>query len=83
LWSYPGLPWPRRPRSSGPGHFPQLAHSRRYVGGTRTRSVAQSGPFIEGCAVYAEQVRADTASADCPSGFGADAPTTQSRSASS
>jgi uncharacterized protein (DUF885 family) len=42
-----------------PGHFLQLAHSRRYTGSTRTRSVARSGPFIEGWAVYAEQVMAD------------------------
>ena len=39
-----------------PGHFLQLAHSRRYAGTTRTRSVARSGPFIEGWAVYAEEV---------------------------
>jgi uncharacterized protein (DUF885 family) len=39
-----------------PGHFLQLAHSRRYAGTTRTRAVARSGPFIEGWAVYAEQV---------------------------
>jgi hypothetical protein len=39
-----------------PGHFLQLAHSRRYSGSTRVRSVARSGPFIEGWAVYAEQV---------------------------
>jgi uncharacterized protein (DUF885 family) len=42
-----------------PGHGLQLAHSRRYVGSTRVRSVARSGPFIEGWAVYAEQVMAD------------------------
>ncbi len=41
-----------------PGHFLQLAHSRRYAGTTRTRSVARSGPFIEGWAVYAEEVMA-------------------------
>lgn len=39
-----------------PGHFLQLAHSRRYVGTTRTRAVTRSGPFVEGWAVYAEQV---------------------------
>ena len=39
-----------------PGHFLQLAHSRRFAGSTRVRSVARSGPFIEGWAVYAEQV---------------------------
>ena len=42
-----------------PGHFLQLAHSRRYVGSTRVRAVARSGPFIEGWAVYAEQVMAE------------------------
>jgi uncharacterized protein (DUF885 family) len=42
-----------------PGHFLQLAHSRRYVGTTRTRAIARSGPFIEGWAVYAEQVMAE------------------------
>ena len=42
-----------------PGHFLQLAHSRRYVGSTRVRAVARSGPFIEGWAVYAEEVMAD------------------------
>jgi uncharacterized protein (DUF885 family) len=39
-----------------PGHFLQLAHSRRFAGSTRIRSVARSGTFIEGWAVYAEQV---------------------------
>ena len=42
-----------------PGHFLQLAHSRRYIGSTRVRAVARSGPFIEGWAVYAEQVMAE------------------------
>ncbi len=42
-----------------PGHFLQLAHSRRYQGSTRARAVARSGPFIEGWAVYAEQVMAE------------------------
>ncbi|MFG3645178.1 DUF885 domain-containing protein [Micromonospora sp. NPDC047762] len=39
-----------------PGHFLQLAHARRYVGGTRVRALAESGPFIEGWAVYAEEM---------------------------
>ncbi|MGC4809298.1 DUF885 domain-containing protein [Micromonospora sp. DT228] len=39
-----------------PGHFLQLAHARRYVGATRVRALAESGPFIEGWAVYAEEV---------------------------
>jgi uncharacterized protein (DUF885 family) len=42
-----------------PGHFLQIAHSRRYVGSTRARALARSGPFIEGWAVYAEEVMAD------------------------
>ncbi len=42
-----------------PGHFLQLAHSRRYAGSTRIRAVARSGPFIEGWAVYAEECMAD------------------------
>ncbi|MDG4760041.1 DUF885 domain-containing protein [Micromonospora sp. WMMD710] len=41
-----------------PGHFLQLAHARRYVGGTRVRALAESGPFIEGWAVYAEELMA-------------------------
>jgi len=39
-----------------PGHFLQLAHARRASVPTRVRAVARSGPFIEGWAVYAEQV---------------------------
>jgi uncharacterized protein (DUF885 family) len=42
-----------------PGHFLQLAHSRRYRGSTRVRALGRSGPFVEGWAVYAEQVMAD------------------------
>jgi uncharacterized protein (DUF885 family) len=41
-----------------PGHFLQLAHARRYVGDTRVRALAESGPFIEGWAVYAEELMA-------------------------
>jgi hypothetical protein len=37
-----------------PGHFLQLAHSRRFRAGTRVRSLGLSGPFVEGWAVYAE-----------------------------
>lgn len=40
-----------------PGHFLQLAHSNRYPG--KLRAVLSSGTFIEGWAVYAEQVMAD------------------------
>jgi hypothetical protein len=39
-----------------PGHFLQLAHGRRYRGSTRTRNVGFSGTFVEGWAVYTEQV---------------------------
>ncbi|MFF4876527.1 DUF885 domain-containing protein [Micromonospora sp. NPDC000668] len=41
-----------------PGHFLQLAHARHYVGGTRVRALARSGPFIEGWAVYTEELMA-------------------------
>ncbi|MEU4339527.1 DUF885 domain-containing protein [Micromonospora lupini] len=41
-----------------PGHFLQLAHARRHVGGTRVRALARSGPFVEGWAVYAEELMA-------------------------
>ena len=40
-----------------PGHFLQIAHSNRYPG--RLRSVLTSGTFIEGWAVYAEQMMAE------------------------
>jgi uncharacterized protein (DUF885 family) len=39
-----------------PGHFLQLAHSRRFRGSTRARALGFSGPFVEGWAVYAEQL---------------------------
>jgi hypothetical protein len=42
-----------------PGHFLQLAHSRRYRGSNRTRALCYSGPFVEGWAVYAEEMMAD------------------------
>jgi hypothetical protein len=42
-----------------PGHFLQLAHARRYRGRTRVRALGMSGPFVEGWAVYAEQVMSD------------------------
>ncbi|HJN13462.1 MAG TPA: DUF885 domain-containing protein [Pirellulaceae bacterium] len=40
-----------------PGHFVQLAHSNRYPG--KLRAVLASGVFIEGWAVYTEQMMAD------------------------
>jgi uncharacterized protein (DUF885 family) len=39
-----------------PGHFLQLAHSRRYRGATRARALCRSSPFIEGWAVYTEEL---------------------------
>jgi hypothetical protein len=42
-----------------PGHFLQLAHSRRYRGSTRARALGFSGPFVEGWAVYAEELMAE------------------------
>ncbi|WP_405113688.1 DUF885 domain-containing protein [Micromonospora sp. NBC_01405] len=41
-----------------PGHFLQLAHARRYDGRTRVRALAESGTFIEGWAVYTEELMA-------------------------
>lgn len=39
-----------------PGHYLQLAHSNRLEAPTMVRSIFSSGTFIEGWAVYAEQV---------------------------
>ena len=39
-----------------PGHVEQLSHARRYRGDTLIRSVLSSGSFIEGWAVYAEEL---------------------------
>jgi Bacterial protein of unknown function (DUF885) len=41
-----------------PGHFLQLAHARRCRGSTRVRRLGFSGPFVEGWAVYAEELMA-------------------------
>jgi hypothetical protein len=41
-----------------PGHFLQIAHSRRFRAGTRVRALGRSGPFVEGWAVYAEELMA-------------------------
>lgn len=41
-----------------PGHFLQLAHARRFQGSTRVRALGFSGPFVEGWAVYAEELMA-------------------------
>jgi len=42
-----------------PGHYLQLAHSRRFAGGTKIRAALWSGSFVEGWAVYAEEFMAD------------------------
>jgi uncharacterized protein (DUF885 family) len=43
-----------------PGHYLQLAHSRRFTGsGTAIRAVLRSGSFVEGWAVYAERLMAE------------------------
>ncbi|MFL6074018.1 MAG: DUF885 domain-containing protein [Mycobacteriales bacterium] len=41
-----------------PGHALQLAHARRYRGSSRARAFCSSGSFVEGWAVYGEQVMA-------------------------
>jgi uncharacterized protein (DUF885 family) len=42
-----------------PGHFLQLARSNEFRAPTLVRAIFQSGPFIEGWAVYCEQVMAE------------------------
>ena len=39
-----------------PGHVEQLSHSNRYAGRTKVRAVYMSGSFVEGWAVYAEEL---------------------------
>jgi hypothetical protein len=39
-----------------PGHALQLQHSNRFAGATKARAAWRSGSFVEGWAVYAEQV---------------------------
>src|SRR5258707_10146729 len=41
-----------------PGHYLQLQHSRRFSGSTRLRAALWSGSFVEGWAVYAEELMA-------------------------
>jgi hypothetical protein len=41
-----------------PGHFLQIAHARRFHADTRVRALGWSGPFVEGWAVYAEELMA-------------------------
>jgi uncharacterized protein (DUF885 family) len=49
-----------------PGHFLQLAHARRFRGQTRARALGWSSPFVEGWAVYAEEMMADYGYAGLP-----------------
>jgi len=42
-----------------PGHYLQLAHARRFAGSTQARAALWSGSFVEGWAVYAEELMAD------------------------
>jgi uncharacterized protein (DUF885 family) len=39
-----------------PGHALQIQHSNRFAGGTKVRAAWRSGSFVEGWAVYTEQV---------------------------
>lgn len=39
-----------------PGHVLQLGHARRFRGGTPVRAALRSGSFVEGWAVYAEEL---------------------------
>ena len=41
-----------------PGHVLQLGHSRRFTGATPVRAAFRSGSFVEGWAVYAEELMA-------------------------
>ncbi len=41
-----------------PGHVLQLGHSRRFTGATPVRGAFRSGSFVEGWAVYAEELMA-------------------------
>jgi uncharacterized protein (DUF885 family) len=42
-----------------PGHYLQLAHAAKFKAPTKLRAVFQSGVFVEGWAVYAEQLMAE------------------------
>jgi hypothetical protein len=41
-----------------PGHYLQIAHASRFRATTRVRALGRSGPFVEGWAVYAEELMA-------------------------
>jgi len=43
-----------------PGHYLQLAHANEFKAPTMVRSIFRSGTFIEGWAVYTEQLMAET-----------------------
>ncbi|HTW98579.1 MAG TPA: DUF885 domain-containing protein, partial [Acidimicrobiales bacterium] len=43
-----------------PGHMLQLAHARRFAGSTPVRRVFESGTFVEGWAVHAERIVAES-----------------------
>ena len=43
-----------------PGHVLQLAHNQRYQAPVPVRKALWSGPFVEGWAVYAEELMADS-----------------------
>jgi uncharacterized protein (DUF885 family) len=42
-----------------PGHYLQLAHANQFHAPTLIRAILQSGPFVEGWAVYTEQMMAE------------------------
>jgi uncharacterized protein (DUF885 family) len=42
-----------------PGHYLQLAHANEFSAPTLVRAIFRSGPFIEGWAVYCEQMMAE------------------------
>ena len=42
-----------------PGHYLQLAHANQFRAPTLVRAIFRSGPFIEGWAVYCEQMMAE------------------------
>ena len=49
-----------------PGHLVQLDHARRFRTTTRARQIFDSGPFIEGWAVHAERLMAETGCGGAP-----------------
>ncbi len=57
-----------------PGHALQLQHSKRFTADTQVRAALWSGSFVEGWAVYAEQLMAENR---YPGAGGADAMTMQ------